>query len=44
MVDSCREAQLAVVGPRRRGNEGVLLGAIGTRPLRRAGCPVLIAR
>jgi nucleotide-binding universal stress UspA family protein len=44
MVDSCRSAQLAVVGPRRHGYEGILLGAIGTRLLRRADCPVLIAR
>ena len=44
MVDSCRSAQLAVVGPRRHGYAGVLLGAIGTSLLRRADCPVLIAR
>lgn len=44
MVQSCEEAQLAVVGPRRHGYQGVLLGAIGTRLLRRAACPVLIAR
>jgi nucleotide-binding universal stress UspA family protein len=44
MVDRCRSARLAVVGPRRHGYQGVLLGAIGTRLLRRADCPVLIAR
>jgi len=44
MVDSCRAARLAVVGPRRHGYAGVLLGAIGTSLLRQADCPVLIAR
>jgi nucleotide-binding universal stress UspA family protein len=44
MVDVCRQARLAVVGPRRHGFEGVLLGAIGTRLLDYADCPVLIAR
>jgi nucleotide-binding universal stress UspA family protein len=44
MVDSCREARLAVVGPRGHGFQGVLLGAIGSRLLRRADCPVLISR
>jgi nucleotide-binding universal stress UspA family protein len=44
LVENCRQARLAVVGPRRHGYEGVLLGAIGTRLLRRADCPVLIAR
>ncbi|MEU4236009.1 universal stress protein [Actinoplanes sp. NPDC026619] len=44
MVDSCRQARLAVVGPRRHGYQGVLLGAVGTRLLRRSDCPVLIAR
>jgi len=44
LVDSCRQARLAVVGPRRHGFEGVLLGDIGNRLLRRAECPVLIAR
>jgi nucleotide-binding universal stress UspA family protein len=41
MVDSCRSARLAVVGPRR---QGMLLGAVGNRLLRRSDCPVLIAR
>ncbi|GAA2642669.1 universal stress protein [Paractinoplanes durhamensis] len=44
MVDSCRQALLAVVGPRRHGYQGVLLGEVGSRLLRRAECPVLIAR
>ena len=39
-----REAQLVVVGPRRHGFEGVLLGAAGTRLVERADCPVMIAR
>jgi nucleotide-binding universal stress UspA family protein len=41
---SCRQAQLVVVGPRGHGFEGVMLGSIGSRLLRRADCPVLIAR
>jgi nucleotide-binding universal stress UspA family protein len=41
MVDSCRRARLAVVGPRR---QGLLLGTVGNRLLRRSECPVLIAR
>jgi nucleotide-binding universal stress UspA family protein len=41
---SCREARLVVVGPRRHGYEGVMLGPIGSRLLQRADCPVLIAR
>ncbi|MET3425570.1 nucleotide-binding universal stress UspA family protein [Actinoplanes tereljensis] len=44
MVDSCRQARLAVVGPHRQGYPGALLGAVGTRLLRRADCPVLIVR
>jgi nucleotide-binding universal stress UspA family protein len=44
MVQSCRAAQLVVVGPRGHGYEGVMLGSVGTRLLRRADCPVLIAR
>jgi nucleotide-binding universal stress UspA family protein len=44
LVDSCRQARLAVVGPRRHGYEGVLLGAVASRLLRRSECPVLIAR
>ena len=44
LVENCREARLAVVGPRRHGFQGVLLGSVGTRLLRRADCPVLIAR
>lgn len=44
LVDSCREARLAVVGARGHGFQGVLLGAIGSRLLRRADCPVLISR
>jgi nucleotide-binding universal stress UspA family protein len=44
LVQRCEQAQLVVVGPRRHGFEGVLLGAVGTRLLQRADCPVLIAR
>ena len=44
LVQRCQEAQLVVVGPRRHGYEGVMLGAIGSGLLRRAACPVLIAR
>ncbi|WP_433291043.1 universal stress protein [Actinoplanes sp. CA-030573] len=44
LVDRCEQARLVVVGPRRHGYEGVLLGAVGSRLLRRADCPVLIAR
>jgi nucleotide-binding universal stress UspA family protein len=44
LVDSCRQARLAVVGPRRHGYQGVMLGSVGTRLLRRADCPVLVAR
>jgi nucleotide-binding universal stress UspA family protein len=44
LVETCREARLAVVGPRRHGYEGVMLGAVGSRLLHGADCPVLIAR
>jgi nucleotide-binding universal stress UspA family protein len=44
LVQSCEQAQLVVVGPRRHGYQGVLLGAIGTRLLHRAACPVLVVR
>ncbi|MET0417185.1 MAG: universal stress protein, partial [Actinoplanes sp.] len=44
LVQRCREAQLVVVGPRRHGFEGVMLGPVGTRLLQRAECPVLVAR
>ena len=44
LVDRSRQARLVVVGPRRHGFEGVMLGAIGGRLLQRADCPVLIAR
>jgi nucleotide-binding universal stress UspA family protein len=44
LVECCRQARLAVVGPRRHGYEGVMLGAVGSRLLRHADCPVLIAR
>jgi len=44
LLQSCRQAQLVVVGPRGHGYQGVMLGSIGTRLLRRADCPVLIAR
>jgi nucleotide-binding universal stress UspA family protein len=44
MVESCRQARLAVVGPRRHGYQGVMVGAIGARLMHRADCPVLIAR
>jgi nucleotide-binding universal stress UspA family protein len=44
LVATCREARLAVVGPRRHGYPGVMLGAVGSRLLHGADCPVLIAR
>jgi nucleotide-binding universal stress UspA family protein len=44
LVQRCQEAQLVVVGPRRHGYQGVMLGAVGSELLRRAACPVLIAR
>jgi nucleotide-binding universal stress UspA family protein len=44
LVETCRQARLAVVGPRRHGYEGVMLGAVGTHLLHGADCPVLIAR
>lgn len=44
LVESCRQARLAVVGPRRHGYEGVMLGDVGSRLLHGADCPVLIAR
>jgi nucleotide-binding universal stress UspA family protein len=44
LVERSRSAQLVVVGPRRHGFEGVLLGSVGTRLVERADCPVLIAR
>jgi nucleotide-binding universal stress UspA family protein len=44
LLQHSRQARLVVVGPRRHGFEGVLLGAVGTRLLQRADCPVLIAR
>jgi nucleotide-binding universal stress UspA family protein len=44
LVQRSRQAQLVVVGPRRHGFEGVLLGSVGARLLERADCPVLIAR
>jgi nucleotide-binding universal stress UspA family protein len=44
LIQRSRQAQLVVVGPRRHGFEGVLLGSVGTRLLQRADCPVLIAR
>jgi len=44
LVATCREARLAVVGPRRHGYEGVMLGAVGSGLLHGADCPVLIAR
>jgi nucleotide-binding universal stress UspA family protein len=44
LLQSCHDARLVVVGPRRHGYQGIVLGAIGTRLLRRAECPVLIAR
>jgi nucleotide-binding universal stress UspA family protein len=44
LVERSREAQLVVVGPRRHGFEGVMLGSAGTRLVERADCPVLIAR
>jgi nucleotide-binding universal stress UspA family protein len=44
LVQRSRQAQLVVAGPRGHGFEGVLLGAVGTRLLQRAECPVLIAR
>jgi nucleotide-binding universal stress UspA family protein len=44
LIQRSRDARLVVVGPRRHGFEGVLLGSVGTRLLQRADCPVLIAR
>jgi nucleotide-binding universal stress UspA family protein len=44
LEERSRQARLVVVGPRRHGFEGVMLGAIGGRLLQRADCPVLIAR
>jgi nucleotide-binding universal stress UspA family protein len=44
LVQRSRQARLVVVGPRRHGFEGKMLGAVGTRLLQRAECPVLIAR
>jgi nucleotide-binding universal stress UspA family protein len=44
LIQRSRQARLVVVGPRRHGFEGVLLGSVGTRLLQRADCPVLIAR
>lgn len=44
LVQHSRQAQLVVVGPRRHGFEGVLLGSVGTRLVDRAACPVFIAR
>lgn len=44
LVQRSRQAQLIVVGPRRHGFEGVLLGSVGSRLVERADCPVLIAR
>jgi nucleotide-binding universal stress UspA family protein len=44
LVERSRAAQLIVVGPRRHGFEGVLLGPVGSRLVERADCPVLIAR
>jgi nucleotide-binding universal stress UspA family protein len=44
LVHHSRQARLVVVGPRRHGFEGVLLGSVGTRLLQRSDCPVLIAR
>jgi nucleotide-binding universal stress UspA family protein len=44
LVERSEQAQMVVVGPRRHGFEGVMLGSVGTRLLQRAHCPVLIAR
>jgi len=44
LIQQSRQARLVVVGPRRHGFEGVLLGAVGSRLLLRGDCPVLIAR
>lgn len=44
LVQRSQDAQLVVVGPRRHGFEGLLLGSIGSRLLQHADCPVLIAR
>jgi nucleotide-binding universal stress UspA family protein len=44
LVQRSGQSQLIVVGPRRHGFEGVLLGSVGTRLVERAACPVLIAR
>ncbi len=44
LAQRCRQAQLVVIGPRRHGYEGVMLGPVGTHLLQRADCPVLVAR
>jgi nucleotide-binding universal stress UspA family protein len=44
LVQRSQRARLVVVGPRRHGFEGKMLGPVGTRLLQRADCPVLIAR
>ncbi|MFI7600224.1 universal stress protein [Actinoplanes sp. NPDC049681] len=44
LAERSAQARLVVVGPRRHGFEGVLLGEVGTRLLHQADCPVLIAR
>jgi nucleotide-binding universal stress UspA family protein len=44
LVQHSRQAQLVVVGPRRHGFEGVMLGSVGTRLVDRSDSPVLIAR
>jgi nucleotide-binding universal stress UspA family protein len=44
LIETCRKARLAVVGPRRHGYQGVMLGTVGSRLLHGADCPVLVAR
>jgi nucleotide-binding universal stress UspA family protein len=44
LLDRCRQARVVVVGPRRHGFEGLMLGPVGTELLQRADCPVLVAR
>ncbi|MCY1144995.1 universal stress protein [Actinoplanes sp. Pm04-4] len=44
LVQRSRAARMVVVGPRTHGYEGLMLGSIGSRLLRRSSCPVVIAR
>ncbi|MCO8269423.1 universal stress protein [Actinoplanes sp. TRM 88003] len=44
LVQRSRAARMVVVGPRTHGYEGLMLGSIGSRLLRRSACPVVVAR